>query len=274
MYTDMPNLVEASGGPSPWDSAPLAGTTHWPPPGALGAGSARSWGAPANDAAVIPGGFGAGTPRLRTKQAPARPRGTPAPPGFGTFGHSPSGASVHNPWLSAPIASPPAPDPFQLPAAAFDQQRSHSQGGTPYPMQGGGLGGYGDPPPQAGAGFGATPSWYNTPRTHAGGFEFEDEGGSPEEGEYAYPPPPAPALGWGGSQAGDPWAFGGGKIASTPSMGAGYASGPRSQYKRPEEWRSDFTMGKPAGGLTRFFSRGKGAKEGGEYAVHLLFYSL
>ncbi|EJC99118.1 uncharacterized protein FOMMEDRAFT_23033 [Fomitiporia mediterranea MF3/22] len=218
---------------------------------------------PGGDAApVIPGGFGAGTP--------ARQHPTPALShrslSRGISRSSP--VNPYNPWLNEAGA-----EQFSMPAAAVDQGFG-SPSGWNIPQAGGVMHPWGAGP------AGAEPPMFSMPSPRGSSWSMaRTHEQDPGEGEDDLPPalewsPGANAAwdrAWGQSSP-NQWKWDGKLDAwgqsngSSPSPSAsvinGFASGPRSQYKRPEDWRQGFSMSKP-GALTRVFSIGKGKNGSG-----------
>ncbi|KAI5121766.1 hypothetical protein M0805_009577 [Coniferiporia weirii] len=225
-YDDMPRLVDSRNGPNPWHTAPPAPSPWF-----------------GGDSTPAPGGFGAGIP-----QQPGNSNGNPGAfsPARSAYG-LPQSASANNPWHSAPLAGQPSPhSPFSMPAAAFDSPSGFAPGApgfTPWAPE--------QPMPAT------TPSqrpqttpWYTPHSQHTDledGFGFGDGGFE---------------NGWSGEQGSDAWGFGkvGTGGGSPQALATSYASGPRHQYKRPEDWRSDFSMPRPKT-LSRLLSIGKGSKD-------------
>lgn len=232
MFDDMPALVDAHAQQPPGPSGPWGGS---------------GWGG----GGVTPGGFGAGTPVAQ----PRRLQGTPHP---GLQYAASSGPAPplppppsDNPWL----AGAPNVNPFSIPASAFD--RREGLGGSP-----------GFTPWAAGQMPTMTPNtvlqeW--PPAEYVQSQEFDTEkgfgafddgrgwsqmGGLPSEGVW-------PSENFGQSPGIGP-SPGLSPSPSTASTLVG--TGPRAQYKRPEEWRPEFTTPRP-GTLTRLFSIGKGSGE-------------
>ncbi|KAL5522914.1 hypothetical protein ACEPAF_1181 [Sanghuangporus sanghuang] len=168
-------------------------------------------------------------------------------------------------------------DPFSIPAAAYDAAAAQGGGAVPgfsphypWPM----AMGVGSPPPPPLA----MPSPYHTTTPHAhqqdplADEEYDDD--SPSPGGFGGGGGGGGGVRGGGLGAGgtwDSWDFGfrtpgsGSSAGTGPSPSAsvinGFAAGPRSSYKRPEDWREGFSMSRP-NPLTRVFSFGLGGFSG------------
>ncbi|KAL5498880.1 hypothetical protein ACEPAH_1398 [Sanghuangporus vaninii] len=220
----------------------------------------------------------------RTHSTPARTHlEFPPSPTFHPQSQPPGHLTI-NSMLAPPEAQAhaqyPSPgggfDPFSIPAAAYDAATAAQGGGAvpgfsphyPWPM----AMGVGSPPPPPLA----MPSPYHTTTPHTHQQDPLDDDGydddSPSPGGFG-------GGGGGGARGGgfgaggawDSWDFGfrtpgsGSSAGTGPSPSAsvinGFAAGPRSSYKRPEDWREGFSMSRP-NPLTRVFSFGLGGLSG------------
>lgn len=238
----MPALVEARSHANPWEAAPPASAGGGP----WGGGG---WG---GGGEVAAGGFGGGTPAMRSRRMPGP--GTPHPGAH--YAATPASAPPplsgppDNPWLAAPPAQYDS-DPFSMPAASFDRPGGYSgsPGFTPWAA---------GPAPTMSAGMPAqqdyyapyTPTYTPTNGLENGLDELGEDGWTqfrrmpPEEkaGYFAQSPGVNPAPG----------------LSPAPSTSSTLTPGPRAQYKRPDEWRPEFTLPRP-GTLSRLLSMGKGS---------------